>query len=286
MTELQSWTIGAVRVTKVVEMVVPVPPAGLLPAADEASLAAHRGWLQPDFVDREGNLLLSVHALVVESAGRTIVVDTCVGNGKVRPYPGWSDLQTDFLDRFAGAGFDPAAVDLVICTHLHFDHVGWNTNRVDGAWVPTFANARYLVARSEWEHWSADPSDEAVTVMTDSVRPVVEAGLVDLVESDHVVTAEVRLDPTPGHTPGHVAVCISSAGADAVITGDLAHHPVQLAEPAWGIPADVDGAQAVQTRRRFIERYGGRPVLVIGTHFAGPTAGHVARSGPGWRFVV
>lgn len=282
-----TWTVGDVRVTKILEEVIPTPPANLLPTSDPAVLERHRPWLVPQFVDRDGNLLVSAHALVVESQGRRIVVDTCVGNGKVRPFPGWSELHTDFLDRLSGAGFPPETVDTVVCTHLHFDHVGWNTRREDGRWVPTFSAARYLFGRVEWDYWrtASGPDAAAGTCsLDDSVRPVFDAGLVDLVELGHCVTDEVRLEPTPGHTPGHQSVRIASAGEEAVITGDVAHHPVQFAEVDWVGEGDFDPRLATVTRRAFLEAIDGRPVLVIGTHFAGPTAGHTVRDGRGWRF--
>jgi len=172
----------------------------------------------------------------------------------------------------------------VLCTHLHVDHVGWNTMRVDGRWVPTFPNARYLFGRSEWEHWSRELPGPDRDARDDSVRPVLDSGLADLVATNHRITGEVSLQPTPGHTPGHVSVCIASRGEAAVITGDLMHHPVQCAEPDWANRFDVDPHAARRTRRAFLERCSNRPVLVLGTHFATPTGGHIVRDGAVWRF--
>jgi glyoxylase-like metal-dependent hydrolase (beta-lactamase superfamily II) len=278
------WKIGDVSVTRVVESTPVLDPAGFFPKATPDDWARHRSWLVPHFVDEEGHALLSIHMLVVESQGRTIVVDCCVGEGKTLPY----DLgpRDGFLGELAAAGYDPAGVDTVLCTHLHFDHVGWNTRFVDGAWVPTFPNARYLFGRVEWEHWSASRDDEPIHVLAESVRPVVDAGLSELVESTHRITDEVWLEPTPGHTPGHHSVRISSGGQEAVITGDMTHHPIQIAEPHFGISADVDPDWATRTRREFLARYGGTPVLVIGTHYAGPTAGHIVADGDSWKFQV
>jgi glyoxylase-like metal-dependent hydrolase (beta-lactamase superfamily II) len=174
----------------------------------------------------------------------------------------------------------------VVCTHLHVDHVGWNTMKVGGRWVPTFPNARYLVVRREWEHWSKEDDRSMGDILGDSVRPVFEAGLVDLVEPGHAVTGEVALEPTPGHTPGHASVRIRSGGAEGVITGDLMHHPVQCAHPDWGSNADCEPALAAATRRAFLAAQAGRPVLVIGTHFAGPHAGRIVRDGAAYRFAV
>jgi glyoxylase-like metal-dependent hydrolase (beta-lactamase superfamily II) len=140
----------------------------------------------------------------------------------------------DGFSRAAGAaGFPPESIDLVLCTHLHVDHIGWNTRLQDGRWVPTFPRARYLFARKEWEHWSTRDGDEYGPIIADSVRPVVEAGRADLVEGDHRISEELALEPTPGHTPGHVSLRVSSQGQEAVITGDLMHHPVQCGEPDW-----------------------------------------------------
>jgi glyoxylase-like metal-dependent hydrolase (beta-lactamase superfamily II) len=173
----------------------------------------------------------------------------------------------------------------VLCTHLHVDHVGWNTRLVNGKWVPTFPNARYLFGRKEWEHWSsAQALHRDGDVMGDSVRPIIDAGLAELVDMNHALTPEVRLEPTPGHTPGHVSVRISSRGEEAVITGDLMHHPLQCAEPDLANNFDVDAAAARRTRRDFLARYSNKPVLVLGTHFAPPTGGWVVDAEQAWRF--
>jgi glyoxylase-like metal-dependent hydrolase (beta-lactamase superfamily II) len=228
---------------------------------------------------------MSVHALLIESQGQRIVVDTCVGNDKNLPaVKAWhKKTGGSFLADLEAAGFPAESVDTVLCTHLHVDHVGWNTMLVDGKWMPTFPNARYLWNRAEYEYWAAEDGNPYGDVVAESVTPVFEAGLVDLVTEDQVITDEVRLEPTPGHTPGHVSVHITSAGEEAVITGDLTHHPAQLAHPEWHSSADWDGAMGEATRRSFLERYSDRPVLVIGTHFAPPTAGHIVRDGDVWR---
>ena len=279
---MTTWQIGDVRVTRVVELEVAAPATWILPDATPENLLAEP-WLRPHFVNEAGLPIMSVHALVVESEGRRIVVDTCIGNDKKRSIPGWSHRSGPFLADLTEAGHAPESVDTVLCTHLHVDHVGWNTRLEAGRWVPTFPNARYLYHRTEWEFWSKREDGEFGDILNDSVRPVYDAGLVDLVESDHEITSEVRLEPTPGHTPGHVSVRIASAGEEAVITGDLMHHPVQCTHPEWASAADEDAALARETRRRFLARYGGAPVLVIGTHFATPTAGRLVRDGDAWR---
>ena len=272
---MNQWRIGDVKITRVVEIESLGGSRFILPDATRDACLPY-GWMQPHFMDEQGNLLMSVHALVVDTGEHRILVDTCIGNDKERNVPNWSHLQTHFLQDLEAAGYAPETIDTVLCTHLHVDHVGWNTMLVDGQWVPTFPNARYLFARTEWEHWDAN-DDETVygPVLADSVRPVVEAGLVDLVDMDHRVCPEVCLEPTPGHTPGHVSVHIRSGDAEALITGDCIHHPVQMTRPDWCSSADVDQAQGLQTRETLLQRYVDQDILIIGTHFATPTAGHI-----------
>ena len=281
-----SWTVGSVRITSVKELELPLPGAAIVPEATPEALARHAAWLSPHFVTDDGRLRLLIQALVVESRGRRIVVDTCVGNDKERALPPLHQLNTSFLADLADAGFPRESIDTVVCTHLHVDHVGWNTMKVGGRWLPTFPNARYLVVREEWEHWSKQDDKSLGDVLGDSVRPVFEAGLVELVPAGYAVTDEVALEPTPGHTPGHHSVRVRSGGHEAVITGDLMHHPAQCAHPEWGSSADVDPERARRTRRAFLEAHAEGDVLVIGTHFAGPHAGRIVRAEGAFRFEV
>jgi glyoxylase-like metal-dependent hydrolase (beta-lactamase superfamily II) len=283
------WNIGDVRITRVVELgQIPTPPRFIFQGPPDDLVARHE-WLKPHFARDDGKLLMSIHCFVIETQGKRIVVDTCVGNDKKRQNPAWNQLNGTFLDDLKMAGFAPADIDFVLCTHLHVDHVGWNTRWADGAWVPTFDRARYLFARTEWEHWSKTRTaaygggDDG---MDDSVRPIVDAGLADLVETHHKITDEVWLEPTPGHTPGHVSVRIESKGQRAVITGDLMHHPIQCSEPDLPVSFDSDTHMASQTRRYFLSCCARDKVLVLGTHFANPTAGHVISEGEVWRFKV
>ncbi len=277
------WKIGDVDLTRVVEIDAVSIGSFVLPDAVPENVLPI-GWLRPHFIDDAGMLKMSIHALVIESRGRRILVDTCVGNDKRRGVPDWNERTGPFLDDLAAAGHPVESIDTVLCTHLHVDHVGWNTRKVGGRWVPTFPNARYLFARTEWEYWSREPEDpRAGPVFNDSVQPILDANLADLVEMDHKLTDEVWLEPTPGHTPGHVSVHIRSAGEEAVITGDMMHHPCQMAVPDWSSAFDTDSEQARATRRAFLERYADGPVLVVGTHFAAPTAGRVVRDGDVYR---
>jgi glyoxylase-like metal-dependent hydrolase (beta-lactamase superfamily II) len=281
-----SWTVGAVKITRIVEMDLPIAYDEKRPFLAEATPAALRAmpWLYPHFVDDADRMILSIHALLVEAPGLRLVVDTCIGNDKARGIVGKRPLSTPFLDHLAEAGWTPESVDVVVCTHLHVDHVGWNTRLVDGEWVPTFSRARYLIGERELEHWRASPEGEQHEILADSVTPIFDAGLAELVEMDHVISPNIRLIPTPGHTPGHVSVMIESDGERAVITGDMTHHPCQLGHPDWTPPFDSDRDASVAMRRAMFAAWADEPILVIGTHYAGPTAGHVVRDGEAFRF--
>jgi glyoxylase-like metal-dependent hydrolase (beta-lactamase superfamily II) len=280
-------TIGRISVSTVIERAGPTPPTWLLPDVTPEALEGHREWLAPHFLDAKGRFVMSIHTFVVRTPDVTVLVDTCVGNDKDRggraPF---HMMHTSFLEDLGAAGVPPESVDVVICTHLHVDHVGWNTRLENGRWIPTFPRARHLFARPEWEHWSTESSEDTKRVLADSVQPVLDAGLADLVDVTHRVSDEIWLEPTPGHTPGHVSVRLRSGDADAVITGDLMHHPVQMAEPDWCSGFDSDLPQARATRRAFCQRYADGPVRVLGTHFHHPTAGRIVRHGATWRFRV
>ncbi len=270
------WTVGDVTITRIPEVVVPLPLTGLVPEATADALAPHCDWLEPHFLREDGRVDISIHGLLVETGELRIVVDTCLGRHAVPGYELWAEDSGDFLGALADAGCEPDAVDVVLCTHMHFDHVGWNTIPDGDGFVPTFPNARYLFARAEWEHWSkADDRDASTPTFDKAVRPIVEAGLANLVEPDHKICDAVRLAPTAGHTPGHVSVEIASLGERAFITGDTTHHPVQWAEPDWTMNADTDPAAATATRRRIADELMDTPALVIGTHYAPPCAGHL-----------
>jgi glyoxylase-like metal-dependent hydrolase (beta-lactamase superfamily II) len=262
-------------VRKVVEREVTGGTRGLLPAATPEAVE-DVGWLRPHFADARGRLRTSVHLLLVETPEARIVVDTGLGNDKThRPVREWNGLATTVLDDLTAAGFAPESVDAVVCTHLHVDHVGWNTRFVDGRWQPTFPSARYFLVHEEYDHWAAeyDESLDRPIYFYDSIEPV--AAQTELVDPDQEICAGVRLIATPGHTPGHVSVVVESAGERAVITGDAVHHPIQLAHPEWSPPSDWDPVLSAETRRRLFGDAAATDALLIGTHFAGPTAGRV-----------
>jgi len=283
------WRVGDATVIRVPELDATTALEGLIPRLDLAAISED-GWLRPDFVDDAGRPRGLVQAFVILIAGYTIMVDPGVGNGKRRSaVPGWDDLNTDFISRLQATGATPGEVDYVVDTHLHFDHVGWHTELVAGAWQPTFPTARYVMSAGEFGYWQSKPENEIADQhagFTDSVLPIYEAGLVDLVNDDHVVIDGVRFMPTPGHTPHHVSVLIESAGQSAVITGDVAHHPCQLAHPDWASTSDFDPDLARTSRMRLVERFADSDTLIIGSHYSDPVAGRIQRAGTSFRLVA
>lgn len=300
MAEL-TWPVGDFTVTKLVELEGFAPGGGDESALPDArpEAVAEIAWLIPHFATEDGQLGMSVHALLIESPQVRLVVDTCIGNDKTRAVPWFDHLTTSFLADLERVGWAPDTVDAVVCTHLHVDHVGWNTRLEAGRWVPTFPNARYFMVRSEVEHaereaaslgadhgaFAASMMDPA-NVFADSVKPIIESGQSVLVDSDAELAPGVRLLPTPGHTPGHVSVLLESDGQSAVITGDMMHHPCQIARPQWSSAFDSDPAISVETRHRFFERFADTSALVIGTHFNSPTAGYLVSDDGGYRLDV
>jgi glyoxylase-like metal-dependent hydrolase (beta-lactamase superfamily II) len=279
------WTIGDGSITPITETETKTSPRFLFADTDRAAvlaIAEDSPWLRPHFVDEGGYLLQKVQCLVIDVGGARIAVDTCIGNDKTRSYAGWDHLQLPFLERMAEGGYPPESITHVVCTHLHVDHVGWNTRLIDGRWVPTFPAARYLFVEREYDHWRDTPNDDGGS-FADSVAPIVDAGLAELVAADHRVNDCVRLHPTPGHTPGHAAVVVSSGVEQAVITGDLMHTPIQIARVELSSSFDSDPVEARATRRTFLETFSDG-TLVIGTHFGTPSAGLVHADGNGgWR---
>ena len=228
---------------------------------------------------------MSIHSLVLEDGKRRIVVDTGLGNDKQgRNVPTWNDRKGPFLETLTAAGFAPDSIDTVLCTHLHVDHVGWNTKLAGGKWVPTFANARYLFGKTEYEYWrdhSVEPAH--IAVFNDSVKPIVDAGKADLIASDAKITDEITMIPTPGHSPGHMSIHIKSDGEEGLLTGDVAHHPCQMAHLDWSSTADSDPGKSPATRRELFSRFADKPVLVIGGHY---NAGHIKREGNAFKFIA
>ncbi len=258
-------------------------------AAAKPERLAEISWLTPRFADSEGKMKAVVQAFVIILDGTRVLVDTCVGNAKARPgLPEWSGLETAFLDRLATRGLGHDDIDFVICTHFHFDHVGWNTSQAAGKWVPTFPRARYIFSKDEFEYWKAQPVNENAddrAGFADSVLPVFEAGLAELVPSDHEICTGISLLPTPGHTPGHVSVRVESQGERAIITGDALHHPCQVAHPQWSESSDFDPELACRSRLAVLESCADSRTLLVGSHFAPPAANTIRREAGGFRLA-
>jgi glyoxylase-like metal-dependent hydrolase (beta-lactamase superfamily II) len=276
-----TWDVGNVHITRVVEFVMPFPVDFFVEATPED--VAAEAWLVPDFVDADGRYLMSIHTFVLEVDGLRVVVDTCTGNAKDRPLiPEFDHQHRPFLESLAGAGFAPDTIDIVVCTHLHVDHVGWNTRLVNGEWTPTFPRARYLFGAADIDCWAQSDDALHAPAFADSVQPVLDAGLVDALAADTGLTRDVELRTTPGHTPGHMSVWISDR---CVITGDVVHHPIQCRHPEWTARGDADPDTARATRRRLLADAAATNALVLGTHFAGTSAGRVLSTDDGYRFV-
>jgi glyoxylase-like metal-dependent hydrolase (beta-lactamase superfamily II) len=271
--------LGQIVIQRIVESIcTEFAPLSFFPETTQEDWARHRSWMEPLALDPvSGNLVLTIQAFLVRTRHHTILVDTCVGDHKPRPArPFWHMLKLNtFLPRLAAAGVRPGDVDYVMCTHLHWDHVGWNTQLQDGRWVPTFPNAKYIFAQREWETFEALHRKDPQPHVIDSILPVMEARQAQLVSGDFALDDEVWLEATPGHTPGHVCVHLASQGAEAVITGDCIHSPVQCVEPGWIMRADFDPGLARTTRRSFLERYCDSGVTVCATHFPEPSIGRI-----------
>jgi glyoxylase-like metal-dependent hydrolase (beta-lactamase superfamily II) len=283
---MKTWNFGNVKVTRIVELNNHVDPLFVLLKDGSPELMKKYEWLFPNFATPAGDMIISFQCFVVQTPKRRIMIDTCVGNGRWREHGVFVNMQTSFIEDITRAGCPPESIDTVLCTHMHFDHVGWNTRKQDGRWVPTFPNARYLFGKQEWKHWKNVPRDGSVQAqhLIDAIQPVLDADLVDFVDSDHHISREIRLFPTPGHTPGHVSVHISSQGKKAVITGDLMHHPIQIALPDLPGNFCMDAKKACRTRRKFVTQYQNRKAFIIGSHFSDPTGGWIIRDQDGWRF--
>lgn len=278
--------IGEVTIERIVELEGPFLPAlDMFAELTPALLDEHRHWLAPDALDADGMLRLCFQSYVVRTPHHTILIDSCIGNDKERPNrPAWHMKRDDtFMKGLAAIGLAPADIDVVMCTHLHVDHVGWNTRLENGRWVPTFPNARYIFGATEFAHWTATNDKTPVAPFIDSVLPVVAARQADIVAEDYAVGEHLRLLATPGHTPGHVSVLLGKGRDDALFTGDILHSPLQLRHPELSPKFDVDPALAARTRRAVLERLCDTATLCCTAHFPSPSVGRIRREGSGFR---
>lgn len=284
---MKTLQLGNVTVDRVQEWIGPLfEVANFFPSGDWASIENQRHWLEPHFLlpveqMTKGFLNASLHTFVVRTPHHNILIDTCAGNHKDRSIlPDWSMMETDYLAKIAALGVAPEAVDFVMCTHLHVDHVGWNTQLKNGRWVPTFPNARYIFHKTEYDHWYANRDHHGMDgAFDDSVLPIVEAGRADLVAGDYGIDDAIWLEPSPGHTPGHVCVNVASGGASGLFTGDSFHHPIQVAHPEWSTAFCSDAQQSASARKHILDRLTDTETYMLAAHFTDPTAARVVSHG-------
>ncbi len=286
-----TFTIGDTTIHRIVEQEAPFfDPLVFFPTLTPEILEENRDWMtQGGYLDRaNGELVLCIQSYLVQTPHHNILIDTCVGNHKPRPTRAfWDMMDSDRFEKsLAGTGVTPNQIDYVMCTHLHVDHVGWNTKLDNGRWVPTFPNAKYVFSDRELAYWTEaekkDPS--AAPWITDSVLPIVAAKKEEVVKSDHVFGDTIKLIPTPGHTIDHFSVQIGKPGADAVITGDMIHSPLQARYPELGMRVDYNSAQAGESRRKLFDCLCETSTLVCTAHFPSPSAGRMKRWGNGFKF--
>ncbi len=283
-----TFAVGDLTVHRIVEMEFPfADPMMLFPDLTPELLAENRGWLlDTGALDLEsGKLLFCFQSYIVRTPHHTILVDSCIGNEKERATrPNWHQKRDDtWMRRLAAIGLGVGDIDVVMCTHLHADHVGWNTRLENGRWVPTFPNARYLFSEREYNHWAAEHAKTPIACIADSVIPIVEAGRAELVSSRHAVDDHVRLMPAPGHTPDHFAVELGRGRPQALMTGDLIHSPLQARYPEITMRFDSDSAQAAATRRSFLQGACNDGTLCCTAHFPSPSLVRFSPWGEGFR---
>jgi glyoxylase-like metal-dependent hydrolase (beta-lactamase superfamily II) len=277
---------GDLTVHRIIEQETTFLPAlEMLPTLTPELLAENRGWMQAaNALDASDVLVLCFQSYVVKTPHHTVLIDSCIGNEKPRPHrPKWN-MKTDdtYMQALATAGLSVGDIDYVMCTHLHVDHVGWNTRLENGRWVPTFPKARYVFGKTEFDYWADVHAKTPVPVIADSVLPIVDAKRCEIVGDDHAIGDHVRILPTPGHTPGHAAFRLGRDKDVAVFSGDLMHSPIQTRYPEMSVKFDVDAAEAGKTRRSFLERYCDTDTLCCTAHFPSPSVGRIMRKGNGF----
>lgn len=280
--------VGKLLLSRAVEMQMEFDPKTFFPETTAEQWAPHKGWLQPGGMNPENGMLrLPCQSYIVRTSHHTILIDSCIGNHKERPArPTWHEkTDTQYMDALRQHGLKPEDIDYVMCTHMHSDHIGWNTQLVDGRWVPTFPNAKYVFSQKELDSWQAmDESKFSKQPIQDSVLPIIAAGRAEMVSNDFALDDEVSVQPTPGHTPDHLAVNLASQGELAIMLGDMIHSPVQCQHPEWKVWADWDTDMATQTRIRMMEQLSEQETLVLTAHFPLPSAGWFRREGKAFRF--
>jgi glyoxylase-like metal-dependent hydrolase (beta-lactamase superfamily II) len=288
---MQTTRIGSFEINRIADYEGPFfAPHEFFPDFDPAVVEEHAALLGPRLLEPgTGKLMFSFHSFVVKTGRHTILIDSCIGNDKERPgRPQFHHYRSPFIDDLARVGVKPEDVDYVMCTHLHWDHVGWNTRLLDGRWVPTFPNAKYVMAKKEYGHWHdfhASGADHPhATAFEDSILPVVKTGQSLLVDDDFALEDGLWFEGAPGHTPGNVVIHARSNGARGLFVGDVLHHPLQCLKPEWSTRACTDMELSRTTRTKLVETYADSDTLILPAHFPEPTAGHIKRHGDAYRF--
>lgn len=288
--------LGRLAVSRVCEGDAVIPLASALPEITASDLARLKTWYWDadlDDLPSRASIRISVHSYVLRVDGRNILIDTCCGNDKQRSLAAVSNLQSPYIENLARAGLRPEDIHLVMCTHLHFDHVGWNTRLQDGTWVPTFPNARYLFGRRDLDFFRTQRHEATHReAFDDSVAPILDAGLADVVDTGERVHREIGdgiwLEDASGHSPGNLCVIAECGGERAIFSGDCFHHPVQIVRPDAAFFADENPSRASQVRRRLLEQYADTDAIFFPAHFTGASAGRVVRDAEGhlrYRFL-
>ncbi|GES53583.1 MBL fold metallo-hydrolase [Rhizobium sp. NBRC 114257] len=287
-----TWRIGEATVTRIEELLGPAfRPNELLASFDQAVLDEHLEWMAPSFyAPATDQFIMSVHSWLIQTPHHNILVDTCCGNAKQRPgSPHFHQLATPYLDRLRCAGVEPEDIDYVLCTHLHVDHVGWNTRLLDGRWVPTFPNAKYIFSREELDFW--DPANnphlpkEPRDVFADSVLPIIAAKQHQLVSMTDQLGDNLLIEPAPGHSPGQVLLRLRGGTDEALFVGDVMHNPIQVYQPTWNSRVCLDPELAVKTRLRVLNQAAEHNSLLFPAHFGVPHAGRIRTRGDGFAFA-
>ncbi len=263
---------------------------GFFPELTKEVFDENRPWLKPSFLDPADKLVFCIQSFVIKTPHHNILVDACVGNHKPRPTrPFWNMLDSDrFEKELAAVGLGVDDIDYVMCTHLHTDHVGWNTRLENGRWVPTFPKAKYIMSDRELTHWTAREKENPASVpwITDSVLPIVAAKRAQIVRSDFNFNERIQFIPTPGHTIDHFSILVGQGGDDCLITGDMIHSPLQGKYPQYGMMSDYDSGQAEQTRHQVFDRFCEASTIMCASHFPAPSTARVRRWGDGYKFIA
>jgi glyoxylase-like metal-dependent hydrolase (beta-lactamase superfamily II) len=280
--------VGELKISRALEMLMEFDPYTFFPETTREDWEPHHHWLKPDAINpANGMLVLPCQSYIVRTSHHTILIDSCIGNHKERPTrPMWHEkTDNQYMAALREHELRPEDIDYVMCTHMHSDHIGWNTKLVDGRWVPTFPNARYIFSQKELDTWQQSKQQKfSLQPIQDSVLPVIAAGQAQMVSSDFALDDEVWLEPTAGHTPDHFAVNLASNGERAIMLGDMLHCPVQCKHPEWTVNADFDAEMGKQTRRRMLERLSEEQTFALTSHFPLPSAGHIRRDGDSFTF--